>query len=57
MTWKRSHVVGVLWVGVLSLLLLDALFSAPLDPFRLPPPVAWGSGSPAAGGFCAAPLE
>ena len=49
MTLKRSHTIGAL--------LLDLLFSAPIDPFRAPPPLAFGSGAPASGGFCATPLE
>ena len=57
MTFKRSHTVVVLLLGLLGLLLLDLLFSAPIDPFRAPPPLAFGSGAQAAGGFCAAPLD
>jgi len=57
MTFKRSHTVVVLLLGLLGLLLLDLLFSAPIDPFRVPPPLAFGSGAQASGGFCAAPLE
>ena len=57
MTFKRSHTVVVLLLGLLGLLLLDLLFSAPIDPFQAPPPLAFGSGAQASGGFCATPLE
>ena len=57
MTLKRSHAIGVLLLGLFSLLFLDLLFSAPIDPFRVPPPLAFGSGAQASGGFCATPLE
>ena len=57
MTLKRSHAIGVLLLGLFSLLFLDLLFSAPIDPFRAPPPLAFGTGAPASGGFCATPLE
>ena len=57
MTLKRSHAIGVLLLGLFSLLFLDLLFSAPIDPFRAPPPLAFGSGAQASGSFCATPLE
>ena len=57
MTLKRSHAIGVLLLGLFSLLFLDLLFSAPIDPFRAPPPLAFGTGAPASGGFCATPFE
>ena len=57
MTFKRSHTVVVLLLGLLGLLLLDLLFSAPIDPFRVPPPLAFGSGAQSSSGFCVAPLE
>ncbi len=57
MTLKRSHAIAVLLLGLFGLLFLDLLFSAPIDPFRSPPPLAFGSGAQASGGFCAAPLE
>ena len=57
MTLKRSHAIGVLLLGLFSLLFLDLHFSAPSDPFQAPPPLAFGSGAQASGGFCATPLE
>ena len=57
MTFKRSHAIGVLLLGLFSLLFLDLLFSAPIDPFQAPPPLAFGSGAQVSGGFCAKPLE
>ena len=57
MTLKRSHAIGVLLLGLFGLLFLDLLFSAPIDPFRVPPPLAFGSGAQASVGFCATPLE
>ena len=57
MTLKRSHAIGMLLLGLFSLLFLDLLFSAPIDPFQAPPPLAFGSGDQASGGFCAKPLE
>ena len=57
MTLKRSHAIGVLLLGLFSLLFLDLLFSAPIDPFRAPPSLAFGSGAQISGGFCATPLE
>ena len=57
MTLKRSHAIGVLLLGLFGLLFLDLLFSAPIDPFRTSPPIAFGSGTQASGGFCATPLE
>ena len=40
MTLKRSHAIGVLLLGLFGLLFLDLLFSAPIDPFQAPPPLA-----------------
>ena len=57
MTLKRSHAIGVLLLGLFGLLFLDLFFSVPIDPFQAPPPLAFGSGAQASGGFCAAPLE
>ena len=57
MTLKRSHAIGVLLLGLFGLLFLDLLFSAPIDPFQAPPPLAFGSEALASGGFCATPLE
>ena len=57
MTLKRSHTIGALLLGLFGLLFLDLLFSAPIDPFRTSPPIAFGSGTQASGGFCATPLK
>ena len=57
MTLKRSHAIGVLLLGLFGLLFLDLLFSAPIDPFQAPPPLAFGSGAQTSGGFCATTLE
>lgn len=57
MTLKRSYAIGVLLLGLFSLLFFDLLFSALIDPFQAPPPLAFGSGVQASGGFCATPLE
>ena len=57
MTLKRSHTIGALLLGRFGLLFLDLLFSAPIDPFRAPPPIAFGSDTQTSGGFCATPLE
>ena len=57
MTLKRSNTIGALLLGLFGLLFLDLLFSAPINPFRAPPPIAFGSGTQASGGFCATPLE
>ena len=57
MTLKRSHAISVLLLGLFGLQFLDLFFSAPLDPFQAHPPLAFGSGAQASGGFCAKPLE
>jgi hypothetical protein len=49
----RQITILLLWGMLLGLLVLDALHSLPIDRFQLPPPLAWGSGSLASGGFCA----
>ncbi len=55
MRLRRAHGVGVLLLALGLLIGLDLIRSAPVDPFQAPPPLAWGSGEKASGGFCAVP--
>lgn len=52
---KRVHVVMILGLGVLGLIVLDSVQSAPLNPYTAPPLLALGSGLAAGGAHCAAP--
>ncbi|GGK41599.1 hypothetical protein [Salinarimonas ramus] len=51
----RRQTVGLALLAALALLVAaDIGTSAPLDPFRAPPPAALGSGAAPSGAHCAA---
>ncbi len=51
MTRRTIAVATLLMVG--ALIAADLMTSRPLDPFKAPPMLAFGSGAPASGAHCA----
>ncbi len=56
MRLNRAHAMLILLVVLGGFIGADLVQSLPIDPFQAPPPLAWGSGAAASGGFCAVPL-
>ncbi len=52
---RRAHVGWLVALGMVGLIALDRVQSAPLNPYTAPPMIALGSGLAATGGHCAAP--
>jgi hypothetical protein len=52
---RRGVVAGIVLAAIGALVAYDLVASEPIDYFRAPAPVAFGSGAAAAGAHCAAP--